>query len=171
MISIDKSSTLSKVSKYLNDIVQVVNIKEPLVEKSIVEIPVLYGDAFGPDLERVATHCGITLNEVVKRYSEGSYLVYFIGFSIGFPYFGGMDHTLSTPRLENPRKFVPKGSIAIAGTQTGVYPLSSPGGWNLIGKTPLSIFNVDKPNESMLKMGDSVRFKPVDLNAFKKLSL
>ena len=91
---------------------------------------------------------------------------YFIGFSIGFPYLGGLNNSLSTPRLDTPRTTVPKGSIAIAGSQTGIYPLSSPGGWNLIGKTPASIFNINDPDKSLLKMGDFVRFKPINKEDF-----
>ena len=91
---------------------------------------------------------------------QGDYVVYFIGFSIGFPYFGGLDQSIATPRLDSPRKSVPKGSIGIAGNQTGIYPLSSPGGWNLIGRTELEIFNIDDPKQSALKMGDRVKFFP-----------
>ena len=108
-------------------------------------------------------------DEVIKRHYKGNYLVYFIGFSIGFPYFGGMDDSISTPRLDSPRKSVPSGSIGIAGNQTGVYPLSSPGGWNLIGRTPMLPFNVKNPENSVIKMGSVVRFVSISSDEFKDL--
>ena len=166
MVSIRNSSSLSKTKNYLNTIIQDIEKNNSINEVSTVEIPVVYGEEFGPDLDRVAKHCGLTKDEVIKKHSKEEYLVYFIGFSIGFPYLGGLNNSLSTPRLEIPRTTVPKGSIAIAGSQTGIYPLSSPGGWNLIGKTPVSIFNINDPGKSLLKMGDSVRFKPINKEDF-----
>ena len=167
MVSIEPSSRLSKTQEYLNKIIHDIDNIEIANEISEVEIPVVYGGEFGPDLDKVAQHCGLSIDEVIKQHSSAEYLVYFIGFSIGFPYLGGMDNSLATPRLKIPRKFVPKGSVAIAGSQTGIYPLSSPGGWNLIGRTPNSIFNVDNPKESMLKMGDILRFKSINTEEYK----
>ena len=95
-------------------------------------------------------------------------MVYFIGFSAGFPYIGGMDQTLETPRLSSPRKLVPPGSVGIAGKQTGIYPLPTPGGWNLIGRTPLSLFNVNVPDDGLIRMGDQVRFYPIDQEEFER---
>ena len=167
MVSIKKSSKLSKVDEYLNKIIQDFEKNKIINDVSKVEIPVLYGGEFGPDLDRVAKHCGLSKDEVVAQHSKEEYLVYFIGFSIGFPYLGGINNSLATPRLDIPRTIVPKGSIAIAGLQTGIYPLSSPGGWNLIGITSVDIFNVDDPSNSLLKMGDSVQFKPTNKEDFK----
>jgi len=167
MVSIEPSSRLSKTQEYLNKIIHDIDNIEIANEISEVEIPVVYGGEFGPDLDKVAQHCGLSIDEVIKQHSSAEYLVYFIGFSIGFPYLGGMDNSLATPRLKIPRKFVPKGSVAIAGSQTGIYPLSSPGGWNLIGRTPNSIFNVDNPKESMLKMGDILRLKSINTEEYK----
>ena len=167
MVSIEPSSRLSKTQEYLNKIIHDIDNIEIANEISEVEIPVVYGGEFGPDLDKVAKHCGLSIDEVIKQHSSAEYLVYFIGFSIGFPYLGGMDNSLATPRLEIPRKSVPKGAVAIAGSQTGIYPLSSPGGWNLIGSTPNSIFNVDNPKESMLKMGDILRFKSINTEEYE----
>ena len=137
-------------------------------EKRKVEIPVCYGKDHGPDMGRVMNHTGCTMPELVDRHTNGEYLVYFIGFSAGFPYIGGMDQTLETPRLSSPRKLVPPGSVGIAGKQTGIYPLPTPGGWNLIGRTPLSLFNVSDPDDGLIKMGDQVRFYPIDQEEFER---
>lgn len=161
MVSIKGYATLVSVSNHLLSVLDEVKDAEPISPRT-VEIPVIYGGDNGPDLDKVAHHTGLSVHEVIQRHSDGDYLVYFIGFSIGFPYFGGMDPSLATPRLDSPRKSVPKGSIGIAGDQTGIYPLSSPGGWNLIGRTELDIFNVDDPDQSILKMGDCVKFVPVE---------
>ena len=169
MVSLDNNASLSRVSEYLQIVLtKVIDIEYP--KPRIVEVPVMYGGENGPDLKRVADHTGLTPVEVIKRHSDGDYLVYFIGFSIGFPYLGGMDESISTTRLEVPRKYVSAGSIGIAGNQTGIYPMSSPGGWNLIGRTPLSIFNAEKPEESPVKMGDKVRFRPIDETEFDALA-
>ena len=161
MVSLDNEATLGRVTEHLKVVLRDMNYNER-PEGRIVEVPVIYGGENGPDMARVSDYTGLDQGEVINRHSEGEYLVYFIGFSIGFPYFGGMDPSIATPRLDSPRKSVPAGSIGIAGNQTGIYPLSSPGGWNIIGKTDLSIFNVENPKSSVLQMGDRVRFVSVD---------
>jgi KipI family sensor histidine kinase inhibitor len=130
----------------------------PLREPRRVEIPVLYGGEHGPDLADVAAHCGLSEEEVVRAHSEGDYEVSFLGFTPGFPYLAGLDASLAVPRLPTPRKRVPAGSVAIGGSQTGVYPLASPGGWRLIGWTPLRLFDPAREPISLLAMGDRVRF-------------
>jgi KipI family sensor histidine kinase inhibitor len=125
-----------------------------------VEIPVNYGGESGPDLESVAALHGLTTNEVVQLHSGATYIVYFLGFVPGFAYMGGLPNALSTPRLPAPRTRVPAGSVGIAGNQTGVYPFVTPGGWRLIGKTPLQMFRADRENMSLLEIGDQVRFRP-----------
>ena len=135
-----------------------------------VEIPVCYEDEFGPDLGRVLKHTGYDKEELIERHTLGRYLVYFLGFSAGFPYIGGMDASLATPRLETPRKTVPAGSVGIAGQQTGIYPLSTPGGWNLIGRTPLPLFNRSNPKDSAIRMGDRIRFRTVGRAEFESLA-
>jgi KipI family sensor histidine kinase inhibitor len=125
-----------------------------------VEIPVCYGGAFGPDLEDVARHTGLTAARVVELHASVQYLVYFLGFSPGFPYLGGLPTELATPRLSAPRKVVPAGSVAIGGSQTGVYPVDSPGGWRIIGRTVLRLFDAAATPPSLLRIGDTVRFVP-----------
>jgi len=123
-----------------------------------VEIPVRYGGEFGPDLEDVARHTGLAPERVVELHSAAQYLVYFVGFSTCFPYMGGLPPELATPRLSNPRKNVPVGSVAIGGSQAGVYPLASPGGWRLIGHTSLRLFDPESTPPPLLRMGDRVKF-------------
>jgi len=124
----------------------------------VVEVPVAYGGNDGPDLEVVARHCGLDVDEVVRQHASGAYLVYFLGFSPGFPYLGGMPRALAAPRRATPRTRVPAGSVAIAGSQTGIYPLESPGGWQVIGRTPLKLFDAQRTSPALLAMGDHVRF-------------
>lgn len=133
-----------------------------------IEIPVLYGGEVGPDLLHVAEHNGLSENEVIALHSSSKYYVSFIGFTPGFPYISGLNKKLFTPRLHLPRKRVPAGSVAIGGNQTGIYPLESPGGWNLIGQTPIQIFNFKAPEDNLIKMGDHITFVPIDVNEFEK---
>jgi KipI family sensor histidine kinase inhibitor len=126
-----------------------------------VEIPVRYGGDHGPDLEDVASHTGLSAEQVVERFAAAEYLVYFVGFATCFPYLGGMPPELATPRLGAPRKQVAAGSVAIGGAQAGVYPLPSPGGWRLIGRTDLRLFDPAGEPPGLLRMGDRVRFLPV----------
>ncbi len=130
-------------------------------ERRLIEIPVRYGGEFGPDLAEVARHTGLSPERVVELHSSAEYLVYFLGFSPGFPYLGGMPPELATPRLPAPRRRVPAGSVAIGGAQTGIYPLESPGGWRLIGRTPLRLFDAAAEPPALLAIGDRVRFVPV----------
>jgi KipI family sensor histidine kinase inhibitor len=130
----------------------------PLPEPRTVEIPVTYGGGDGPDLEAVAALTGHTPDEVVALHSGTEYLVYFLGFSPGFPYLGGMPESIAAPRLETPRRSVPAGSVAIGGRQTGVYPICSPGGWRIVGRTPLRLFDAGADPPVLLRMGDRVRF-------------
>jgi KipI family sensor histidine kinase inhibitor len=131
---------------------------EPMPEPRTVEIPVVYGGEYGPDLEAVAALTGHTPGEVVEIHSSAGYLVYFLGFSPGFPYLGGMPKSIAAARLETPRRRVPAGSVAIGGRQTGVYPMASPGGWRIIGRTPLRLFDPNADPPVLLRMGDHVRF-------------
>ena len=134
-----------------------------------VEIPVLYGGELGEDMDRVSQHTGLNQSEIIQCHEGGLYKVYFTGFSPGFPYIGGMDPSLSTPRLTTPRKQVPAGTIGIAAEQTGIYPLASPGGWNLIGQTPIKIFDWHHPTDLRLRMGDSIKFISVTKEEFDQL--
>jgi len=130
---------------------------------------VLYGGEAGPDLNFVAEHNGLTPEEVIRRHTAPAYLVYMLGFTPGFPYLGGMDESIAAPRLKTPRVRIPAGSVGIAGTQTGVYPIDSPGGWQLIGRTPLRLFDMEGENKFLLKAGQRVRFVPIDEGEFRRL--
>jgi 5-oxoprolinase (ATP-hydrolysing) subunit B len=128
---------------------------QPRQAGRLVEIPVVYD---GPDLADVATHCGLSPDEVVRRHTAADYIVYFIGFQPGFAYLGGLDESLHTPRRAEPRTAVPAGSVGIGGAQTGIYPLATPGGWQLIGRTALPLFDPQAEPPTLLAPGDRVRF-------------
>ena len=124
-------------------------------------IPTLYGGDMGPDIAFVASNAGITEQEVIAIHSATDYLIYMMGFSPGFAYLGGLDERLTTPRLESPRTQIPAGAVGIAESQTGVYPVASPGGWQLIGRTPLRLFDPARNPPALLSAGDYVRFTPI----------
>jgi inhibitor of KinA len=128
-----------------------------------VEIPVCYGGEYGPDLAFVAEYNELSAEEVVNIHCQGQYLVYMIGFAPGFPYLGGMSEKIATPRRSSPRLEIPAGSVGIAGMQTGVYPITTPGGWQLIGRTPLALFRPQDEIPSLLRAGDVIKFKPISL--------
>ncbi|QKJ86398.1 Allophanate hydrolase subunit 1 [Paramixta manurensis] len=134
--------------------------EEVSVESRQIEIPVIYGGEAGPDLAVVAQHCQLSERQVVERHSATEYTVYFIGFQPGFPYLGGLDTSLHTPRRAEPRVQIVAGSVGIGGSQTGIYPLASPGGWQLIGRTDRRLFDVRQQPPTLLRPGDSVRFVP-----------
>lgn len=133
-----------------------------LPEPRLVEIPVCYGGEYGPDLEELAAHCGLAPAEAVELHASGDYTVDFLGFAPGFAYLSGLSPRLTTPRLAVPRRRVPAGSVGIGGQQTGVYPFSTPGGWRLIGRTPLKLFDAGREPMSLLGIGDRVRFVAVE---------
>ena len=135
---------------------------EALETPRVVHIPTLYGGDYGPDLPYVAEQAGLTADEVIQVHSDGEYLVYMMGFTPGFPYLGGLEERLATPRLATPRQVIPEGSVGIAEGQTGVYPVASPGGWRLIGRTPLRLFDPMRGPSSLIVAGDRVRFVPLD---------
>jgi inhibitor of KinA len=140
---------------------------ERLPPARVVEVPVSYGGALGPDLDDVARAHEITADEVVRIHTSGDYLVYMVGFMPGFAYLGGLSPKLATPRRTTPRTIVPAGTVGIGGSQTGVYPLDSPGGWNLIGKTPLAVFDIARPQPALLATGDRVRFRAITETDFR----
>lgn len=118
---------------------------------SVIEIPVLYGGDMGPDLEFVAAHNHKTPEEVVRIHTSGEYLIYMLGFIAGFPYLGGMSREIAAPRLKSPRVKIEGGSVGIAGEQTGIYPVASPGGWQLIGRTPLKLYDAEREKPVLLR--------------------
>lgn len=136
----------------------------------VTEIPVCYGGEFGPDLGFVAQHTGLGEDELISIHSGRDYLIYMIGFTIGFPYLGGMDARLETPRLLSPRQMVPRGSVGIAGKQTGIYSLDTPGGWQIIGRSPASLVNLERTPPAVLSAGDYVRFIPISEDEYRKLA-
>ncbi|WP_437889225.1 5-oxoprolinase subunit PxpB [Phytobacter sp. V91] len=129
-------------------------------ESRMIEIPVIYGGAAGPDLALVARQASLTEKQVVELHASVDYVVWFLGFQPGFPYLGTLPASLATPRRAEPRVRVPAGSVGIGGTQTGVYPLETPGGWNLIGRTDVPLFNPALPEPVLLRPGDTLRFIP-----------
>lgn len=131
------------------------------VAARVVEIPVRYGGDDGPDLADVASFAGCDPDEVVRRHAAGRYHVYMLGFLPGFAYLGGVDPSIGMPRRSSPRPAVPPGSVGIAGRQTGVYPYASPGGWQLIGRTPIAMFDPARKTPALLGPGDTVRFVPI----------
>jgi inhibitor of KinA len=143
--------------------------KISLPETRLVKIPVCYGGDFGPDLKEVADLHGLTPEQVIELHAEATYIVYFLGFAPGFAYLGELPEILVTPRLGTPRKSVPAGSVGIAGSQTGVYPISTPGGWRLLGRTPLAMFRPDRAEMSLLAIGDRVQFVPIPRAKFDAL--
>ena len=139
-------------------------------EPRTVVLPVAYGGGFGPDLADVAAHAGVEEGEVVAIHTASEYLVYMLGFMPGFPYLGGLSPRLATPRLATPRTAVPAGSVGIAGEQTGVYPVASPGGWRLIGRTPVRLFDPSTAPPVLIEAGDQVRFVAIDPVEFDEVS-
>ncbi|MEM3536544.1 MAG: 5-oxoprolinase subunit PxpB [Candidatus Bathyarchaeia archaeon] len=142
---------------------------KPKVESRTIIVPVVYGGEYGPDLAFVARYHGLSEEEVVKLHSGRQYRVYMIGFVAGFPYLGEVPDEIATPRLETPRLKVPAGSVGIAEKQTGIYPCEAPGGWRIIGRTPLKLFNPLQKTPTLLKPGDNVKFKPISREEFKIL--
>ena len=136
----------------------------------VVDIPVWYGGVAGPDLAAVAAHAGLAQDEVISRHGAATYRVAMLGFAPGFPYLLGLDPTLATPRRGDPRISVPAGSVAIGGQQTGIYPQALPGGWQLIGRTPLPLFNLRAASPSLLRPGDRVRFRAIDEDEYLQLA-
>lgn len=155
-----------KVSGYLRGLVRQAK-SEAAADVARITIPVCYGGNFGPDLNELAELHQMDTAEVIKIHSGAVYKVYMIGFVPGFAYLGGMDERLETPRKTTPRKNVPAGSVGIAGKQTGIYPLQTPGGWQLIGRTPVKLFDVSREQPSLLKAGDEVVFKQVTESKFE----
>lgn len=160
----------SEILDNLEEMLKEVMIGEGMPSAQVIDIPVHYGAESGPDLEFVALRSSLSADEVIRRHTNPTYRVNMIGFSPGFPYLSGMDHALEIARRENPRASVPAGSVGIAGKQTGVYPMSTPGGWQIIGKTPLKLFDLNRPEPSLLKAGDWIRFISITETEFERIA-
>ncbi|WP_226667960.1 5-oxoprolinase subunit PxpB [Metabacillus litoralis] len=156
-----------EVVKVLSTIITAINVSSNTMETNTLSIPVCYGGKYGPDLEEVARFHNLTEKQVINFHTEQDYLVYMIGFAPGFPYLGGMSEKIATPRKSTPRQTIPVGSVGIGGEQTGIYPIESPGGWQLIGRTPLTLFDSDRDQPSLLRAGDVVRFTPITEEQFE----
>ena len=144
-------------------------IKAGNEKKKIFEIPVCYGGEFGPDIATIAEHAGLTEQEVIELHSSRDYLIYMLGFLPGFCYLGGLDERIFTPRLASPRIKIDAGSVGIGGSQTGIYPLDSPGGWQLMGKTPVKTYHPDREVPILVEAGDYIRFVPIDEEEFYRI--
>lgn len=143
---------------------------DSVVERSVITIPVCYEESFGIDLQELSASLNLSIEEIIQLHTGKSYHVFMIGFTPGFPYMGTVDEKLISKRKTQPRLQVPPGSVAIAGNQTGIYPFATPGGWNIIGRTPINIFDLQKDNPFLLKAGDEVKFKAITRNEFEKYS-
>ncbi len=157
----DLLQRLKKIAQQLQD--------HTAAPAEVIILPVLYGGEWGPDLQSVAQKNGLSTEEVIQLHSETKYLIYMMGFLPGFPYLGGMTDKIATPRLEVPRQRVPSGSVGIAGSQTGVYPLESPGGWRIIGRTPVRLYDPHREDPILLKTGNYIQFRPIDEKEYKEI--
>jgi inhibitor of KinA len=144
--------------------------RKPKGESAAIEVPVCYEGEFAPDLAEVARHAGLSEDEVLRRHSSASYRVTCVGFTPGFPFLSGLPSELATPRRAMPRKEIPAGAVGIGGAQTGIYPRKSPGGWNLIGRTPLRLFDVQREQPALFQAGDRVRLRKISREEFDSLS-
>ena len=133
------------------------------------EIPVCYGGEYGPDIQNIADHAGLSVEEVIQIHTSRDYLIYMLGFLPGFTYLGGLDERIHTPRLANPRIRIPAGSVGIGGSQTGIYPMDSPGGWQLMGMTPVKTYDPDREVPILVEAGDYIRFVAIDEDEFHRI--
>lgn len=136
----------------------------------VVDIPVCYGGEYGEDIGFVASHNNLTIPQVIQMHTKPKYLVYMLGFTPGFSYLGGLDKDIATPRRNEPRTRIPAGAVGIAGNQTGIYPIESPGGWQLIGQTPLRLFGAQNESPVLLRAGDTIHFQPITTAEFSEIA-
>ena len=160
-LEIEIDSLIEKLSEIEKDL-GAIDLPKP----RIVEIPTIYGGEFGEDLGFVAEHNGLSEDQVIKMHSSIDYRIYMLGFTPGFSYLGGMSEKIAAPRLKTPRTKIPGGSVGIAGKQTGIYPMESPGGWQLIGRTPVKLYDPSSETPIILQAGDYIRFIPIDKDEY-----
>lgn len=170
-VSVLYDCTLISAKKLISKLEKIIkNIKITSSRKAkLYEIPVCYDDCFALDMGNVCEHSHLTREEVIARHSGRDYLIYMLGFLPGFAYLGGMDEVLATPRLDSPRSEIFEGAVGIGGEQTGIYPVASPGGWQLIGKTPVKVYDKERENPILYSSGDYIRFVPVSLAEYDQI--
>lgn len=170
-VSVLYDCTLISAKKLISRLEKIIkNIKITSSRKAkLYEIPVCYDDCFALDMGNVCEHSHLTREEVIARHSGRDYLIYMLGFLPGFAYLGGMDEALATPRLDSPRSEIFEGAVGIGGEQTGIYPVASPGGWQLIGKTPVKVYDKERENPILYSSGDYIRFVPVSLAEYDQI--
>ncbi|MEX0636053.1 MAG: 5-oxoprolinase subunit PxpB [Ferruginibacter sp.] len=167
-IHLKGSTALDKIIGY----VKALNVETPTdqeMQPPIIHIPVCYDVTFGLDIEELSSIYQLKKKEIIDIHSSAVYTVFMIGFVPGFAYLGGLSEKLTAPRKQHPRPAIAAGSVGIAGQQTGIYPLETPGGWQIIGRTPLTLFNTNKPQPSLLKAGDKIKFEPISLTEFERI--
>ena len=165
VLKIDYNTLVEKLKTFLNNDLETAEGEEV----TLIEIPTLYNDEVGPDLSYVAEHNKLSKEEVIKIHTGTDYLVYMLGFMPGFTYLGGMSEKIATPRLESPRLQINPGSVGIAGKQTGMYPSMSPGGWRIIGRTPLKLYNPDSDTPVYISSGDYVRYVSISEEEYNEI--
>lgn len=170
-VSVLYDCTLISAKKLKSKLEKIIkNIKITSSRKAkLYEFPVCYEDCFALDIENVCRHSHLTKDEVIARHSGRDYLIYMLGFLPGFAYLGGMDEVLATPRLDSPRAEIFEGAVGIGGEQTGIYPVASPGGWQLIGKTPVKVYDKNRETPILYSSGDYIRFVPVSLAEYDQI--
>ena len=159
------TAKLQKILKALEARLNEIKIPSP----DTVEIPVCYGGEFGPDIACVAESNNLTVAEVIELHCRPEYLIYMVGFTPGFPFLGGLSEKLHTPRLETPRTYVPEGSVGVANNQTGIYPVASPGGWRILGRTPVKLFAPGRRNPFLYQAGDRIKFNPISAEDYTRI--
>jgi inhibitor of KinA len=167
-----ESSAFQALATRIEETLHIVSNSGPFmtIRAAIIEVPVCYDDEFSSDLANVSQHAGLSEDEVIRRHSGATYRVACVGFAPGFPYLTGLPTELATPRRAVPRTEIPAGAVAIGGTQTGIYPQKSPGGWNIIGRTPLRLFDLEQSPPALFHTGDPVRFRKIFRDEFEQLS-
>ena len=168
-IDITKQSLVKVVNELNLEQLNKLDFDENLNKVKIINLPVLYGGNYGPDIQEVAKHNQLSIEEVIKLHTENTYLIYMLGFMPGFPFLGGLNSKLATPRREEPRTSIPAGSVGIANNQTGLYPKQSPGGWQIIGRTPITVFDILRTPMCLYESGDYIKFYSIDESTFEQI--
>lgn len=160
--------SFEELGKRINEFMEKAGSSAEAVAKVYI-VPVCYGGEFGPDLDNVGSINGMSEEEVINIHVSVDYRIYMLGFTPGFPYLGGMNESIATPRLKQPRTKIYAGSVGIAGKQTGIYPIDSPGGWQIIGRIPLKLFDIDRKDPILLEAGNYIRFKAIDYEEYQSI--